>query len=351
MECKICCSSFTDQKRKGITCLYCQENICTECVKKYLLQNLSDPDCMMCKKIWNQDFLIKNLSKGFLNKEYKKHREEVLLDRERSLFHDTMPYAEIEKKIDTFILENRELRKKKKTISVHINKYFFQNTNGLSIDEYIELQQKNADLKKEFFSCKIQIKYNETKIHALKTRDFNIIQKKEFIKECPVTNCRGFLSTQWKCGLCNTFSCSQCHEIIGLNKDDHHTCTPESIKSVDFIKSNSKQCPNCGTYIYKIEGCDQMFCTNCNMAFSWRNLMIIHGPIHNPHYFEFLKNNQININPRNNPCDTMEEINFEEFLKSRNLHIKKNVYLLCRGTFVLFRSKHLKQIIKNKISL
>jgi len=37
--------------------------------------------------------------------------------------------------------------------------------------------------------------------------------------------------------------------------------------------------------------CDQMWCTSCNTAFSWRTLRIVNGTVHNPHYFEYLRRN------------------------------------------------------------
>ena len=50
-----------------------------------------------------------------------------------------------------------------------------------------------------------------------------------------------------------------------------------------------------------LRNCDQMFCTQCHVAFSWNKGHIENGVIHNPHYYEYLRKTQGNV-PRN-PLD------------------------------------------------
>ncbi|XP_077984115.1 E3 ubiquitin-protein ligase RNF14-like [Glandiceps talaboti] len=45
-------------------------------------------------------------------------------------------------------------------------------------------------------------------------------------------------------------------------------CLEESY-SEEWLESHSKTCPNCGTHIQKIDGCNKMTCTKCRAYFCW----------------------------------------------------------------------------------
>jgi hypothetical protein len=80
-------------------------------------------------------------------------------------------------------------------------------------------------------------------------------EKAKFVMKCPASDCRGFLSTAYKCGTCQLWACSDCLVIKGPDKDCPHTCD-ESVKaSVAMIIKESKPCPKCGERISKIDGC------------------------------------------------------------------------------------------------
>ena len=116
------------------------------------------------------------------------------------------------------------------------------------------------------------------------------MEKKKFIMPCPNNECRGYLSTQYKCDLCELHTCSKCLEIIGYSKTDPHVCKEESIQSAELIKKETKPCPGCGTRIFKISGCDQMWCTSCHCAFNWGSGLRAHGVVHNPHFYQHQRN-------------------------------------------------------------
>lgn len=118
--------------------------------------------------------------------------------------------------------------------------------------------------------------------------------------QCPETNCNGIVY-RGKCGVCETAVCVKCREP----KKDDHECDKETLENVEALLKTTKACPKCKTRIYKIDGCDQMFCTKCHTAFSWRTGKVETRHIHNPHYFEWMRNNtngDIARQPGDNPC-------------------------------------------------
>jgi hypothetical protein len=222
-ECAICCNRYNASTRKTISCSFCQHEACADCVKTYLLGSLMDPHCMSCRREWMSDFIDESLSKSWRLTTYKKHRENVLLDREKSLMPATQPAVERHVEMETLLAERRKLLEKKR-----------------------ELDRERRQLENNVFD--LTHRYNRMKISK---GGANTEFKREFIKACPVSECRGFLSTQWKCGICKTDVCSKCREIKGEN----HECDPEVVKTIAMIDSECRQCPKCPAIIYKVSGC------------------------------------------------------------------------------------------------
>lgn len=245
--CNICIEDYNKSNRSKITCDYCDFESCKECVKKYILDLTEDIHCMNCKKFWNRKYVNSKFEKNFVDKQLKSRREDILLDRERSLFPSTQPYIE------------RKIRNEK-------------------IDLEIYSLQRKID--------KIQSRIEELRNEQHRLHGKNLEEKRIFIQPCSNTNCKGFLSTQWKCGLCEKYTCSDCNEVI----EDEHKCDPNMVETAKSLKKDTKPCPKCATRIFKIDGCDQMFCTQCHTAFSWNSGKIETHRIHNPHYFEWIRN-------------------------------------------------------------
>ncbi len=123
-------------------------------------------------------------------------------------------------------------------------------------------------------------------------------ERRKFIMKCQVPDCAGFLSTQYKCGVCDKLTCPEC---LDIKENDDHVCKQENVESAKLIKKETKPCPTCATRISKIDGCDQMWCVDCKTAFSWNTGQISNTKIHNPHYYEYLRQTQGSV-PRD-PAD------------------------------------------------
>ena len=257
--CSICCEKINVSNRKDIKCLYCNYVACRECIAQFLLININEPNCMNCKKIWNREFLCNNFTKTFINNDYRDYRQKLLLDKEKALLPATQIIVEA--------MNNKE--KLQQTLREYL----------------IEVNTKKQELNDE-------IQLNESIING-KT---NNKQKKVFIRKCGVEDCRGFLSEQWKCGICDTTTCNKCLEILDKdnNPENIHVCKEENIESAKLISKDSKPCPKCAALIFKIDGCNQMWCVLCHTAFSWITGQIETSRIHNPHYYEMLRNMSAN---------------------------------------------------------
>lgn len=263
-ECPICISKFLPSKT--VMCLYCNYKTCRSCIQRVLIDSPNDPQCMNCRKVWNNEFIHSIFPKSFYSKDLKNHRENVLLDREKSLLPSTQPILE---RIRAYNREKKDIDQELRDIDYQLRE--------------LKLRKHQLKLRKRELSYRKPMTDTETEID----------DHKKFIRQCPAPDCRGFLSTSWKCGLCDTLVCSKCHEI--KNRDIEHVCKPENIESAKLINQDTKPCPKCSARIFKISGCDQMWCCNCKTPFSWKSGHIIsHGIIHNPHYFEWQRNRNQN---------------------------------------------------------
>jgi hypothetical protein len=130
---------------------------------------------------------------------------------------------------------------------------------------------------------------------------------RKFVMQCQTDGCRGMLSSQYKCDLCSKYTCPKCFLAIAGEKDDH-VCKQEDMDTVEELRKNTRPCPGCGMRISKTDGCDQMWCTECKTAFSWSKGTVERGVVHNPHYYQWMRENGRN-EPQRNQCDNGNAFN------------------------------------------
>lgn len=249
--CPICLDKFTASIRKPVKCSQCRADTCSKCVEKYLLNTIEDPHCPHCRFAWPRAFLNTVCTSTFLNKTYYKYRQDILMNRERSFLPQMMVFAD------------RERRARK--IDSMLQNYYKE-----ELDFRKDYEKRLTELKKEY----------ETKMSEFVTRRLRLLQKlnhlrgghddvedatgaagekkepaKKFVRRCTATDCKGFLSSVWKCGVCENWVCPECFEVKGKNKDAEHTCRSDMLETAKLIKKDTKPCPSCGEMIMKIEGC------------------------------------------------------------------------------------------------
>lgn len=278
LTCGICCEKYNKSTHSKVVCEFagCAYDSCKVCVRKYLLGTTNDPHCMNCKNQWTSKFLVESLNRSYIDTEYKKHRKNLLVEREISRTPELMVLVERTKLVEE---ETKELNL--------MNKEF-------------------EEMRKMLNSMRIKIGEKHMRIFRIRNgENSDKDERKKFIMPCPGEDCKGYLSSQYKCQLCKLYVCPDCFEIIGHNKEVEHVCKEDNLKSAELIKKETKGCPKCGVRIFKISGCDQMWCTECKVAFSWNSgKIVIDGAIHNPHFYQYMQNNNAGQAPRN-PGDVL----------------------------------------------
>ena len=216
--CQICDNAFNQSTRKLVECPYCEFGACKTCCETYVLGG-SEVKCMNppCGREWTRQHVRNAFTKTFMDGKLKKRREEILFDIERALLPATQPIVE------RHIIKER-------------------------------LQMRLDDIKRQTNELFMERHRIQMDMHRLNNNQIPV-ERVEFIKKCPDMECRGFLSSQWKCGLCEKWACNACHEIKGLTRDAEHECNPETVATVSLLANDTRPCPNCQTGIFKIDGC------------------------------------------------------------------------------------------------
>ena len=334
MSCDVCCEVFNRSSRSKITCPYCPFSACSGCSERYLLETTQDAHCMSCRKSWSREILVNNFTQKFVSRDYKNRRESLLLEREKSLMPATQPYVELERKVRQAAKEivrltliiRAETDKLNSISGLHLGPLAVEHGFYNEFDANVLRHKLITDQRRVINNVALDVQHQEWYQNQLINRLHGghvEHEKRQFVRACPVGDCRGFLSSAWKCGMCDNWSCPECHEVKGKDKDAPHTCDPNSVETAKLLARDSRNCPKCASMIFKIDGCDQMYCTQCHTAFSWRTGRVETGTIHNPHYYEYHRQRgTLQRNPGDVPCGGFPDWNF--------------VARLCPRTHVLF---------------
>lgn len=268
----MCREEFTSTVRRRVECPGCHAACCTACLKRYLLTDASggDPQCMNteCRRPMNGEFLAEHLPRTWRLNEYKRHRETVLLHRELAM----LPASQV-------LLENYREANRLRAVMAANNA------------EAAELRARALELERQTEVAREEVLYMVRHKYTRRGRGATTAEahRRQFIRACPVEGCRGFLSTAWKCGTCETRVCKDCGEPKGKCDDADadggrpsgaapglgapgavpagpgtqpgpaapapHVCDPDVAASHKLLQKDSRPCPKCAAMIFKVAGC------------------------------------------------------------------------------------------------
>ena len=290
-DCDVCCETFNKMDRIPVQCInQCGLNVCRKCVDTFVVSNSpQEPVCMKCKHVWTEEFLATQMTKVFMTKKLKPLLAQRMFEVEQMRFPETQEN----------MIRKREIARVEPLHDSARTSYYIAdkdvkrlvNTNNALMETIGPDIIANAwENKREAYKRLTTLK-NELESLGKKSKK----RISEYHMGCMREDCRGFLNSNWVCGLCELKSCKDCHEPF----DDGHECDPGKIETVKLLKKDSKPCPKCSCFITKITGCDHMWCTNCNTGFSWRTgQQIDNSRQTNALYYQYMRDTQGQV-PRN----------------------------------------------------
>lgn len=274
MDCDICANPFNHSTHAKVPCFACDVQVCKTCVRTFLTTHGGLPKCLnpTCGVAFHQSYLVRHLNRSWVNDAYRVKLKEVLFKAELAKMPETVPQAEAEMEKRRLIKLNDEFQTRVYKMQAQITRY----TNAIAANRF---RIRGEEVPARYLNDLVD---GGTVL---------VDSKKKFVMACPSASCRGFLSSAYKCALCSKSTCSDCLVVLDGPRAAHE-CVESDRLSAELIKKDTHPCPTCGERIFKVSGCDQMYCTNaaggtvCGTAFSWKTGAIERGAVHNPHFYE-----------------------------------------------------------------
>jgi hypothetical protein len=222
MSCEICTLAYTLKIRVKTTCNYCGFECCKKCLLTYVKSSSTTIKCMNCKEDIDEDELSKFMSGSYIYKLYNTVIKDYVYEKEKKL----LPFT-------------------KKQMIISDKKKDLTNTMDSLVEELGE---------------SIKEIYVE-KINNISLDNFNIC-----LGSCNKYIYRDSDESFYNCEDCSLCWCSKCETHCNPIS---HVCDANILNSLKSIEKDTRPCPTCGIKIYKIDGCSQIMCSECNTFFDF----------------------------------------------------------------------------------
>lgn len=245
-ECIICNNNTVDTTI--IQCQYCSGAACAACWETYFITDnptILQPRCMFptCRREFIAEYLHQN---HFLTNALRDRQSEVLFNIDRTYY----PLAQ-------------------------------------HVIQLIETQNRVANAAEHMVYDRL--------IHDAIMGNTATRLQTPYYHKCPTDNCLGHLDSAHYCTLCKNTICPDCNKATTTTTI--HTCNETDRQTFAAIRNDAKECPKCGIYISKIDGCNDMFCIQCNTPFKYDTGLINTDRNSNPLYLNYLRRNGTDLPP------------------------------------------------------
>lgn len=283
--CVVCYGEY-ERSRPCVTCKACGAQACRECVRAYLLTVLN-PECVECHRHWDTTTLLTcGVGQTWAFGPLRAHREAMLWDLEQARLPDTQPLA-------LLLQREQEASRHLDGVQAHIQRMLVDKCYSQWHSAHLNRNAAKRYLWRAQHDVRQWISNRTVATQQGKGKGDDPVAR--VVQRCPQAGCLGFVTARtMTCGLCATALCGKCRQVVSdgtakTTSTPPHECNPSDVATVQLLKADTKPCPKCAAPIYKIDGCDQMWCTACHVAFSWKSSQVVNTAIHNPHYYAYIR--------------------------------------------------------------
>ena len=248
--CALCCDA--DSKLRA--CPSCNTTTCRQCERTAILNHTHDARCVACGRAYDTAEAIERLGRAFWSCEYRSMRRRRLFLSNQGKIRALAPRAAREK-------ERRRL-----------------------CSTILSLQRKIRSGDWEWVDA---LRETQMKLHELR-------RNARRLEQTPCVRCAGCGGTYDaetnKCltETCQTITCVRCGEEGGVG----HACNEDNVRSVEFLRTGCRHCPQCGAASFREHGCSVMWCVSCHVFWNWESRTTIETtrtPLpHNPDHQAWL---------------------------------------------------------------
>jgi hypothetical protein len=314
-SCSIC--FHTSTRSFPVSCPSCDLKTCTGCTRKSLV--CCDGKCSGCSVKWTEAYIRQVCSSTWVASTWTAHLKQRLLLEQEMLMSET----------SEFITPLVEMRKCEAAYKEAHERYYLN-----SVPYKLSLLTKTEKTQTliapilhsmkdhpKIIDARLNLQHARAVFESDKSSWFTTYREPGQLRTlCIKEGCKGFLTVEGKCAVCETVACLSCLcELTSL-----HQCLPENVEAVQLIKKLTHPCPGCTVPIVKSEGCDHMFCPQCKCGFSWATGKVIPNSQNtNPLFYKWQRDNVEVVAPL---ADTPPVISLESFKTLLELELEINIY-------------------------